>query len=156
MIEGAEGLCQGERVLRHHRQFQRPHGLIDDVIEPARFEHEAPEFVAVLALLAWGGWGMVIWAIFLRVTIGLHATWLINSATHIFGKRRFDIDDDSKNVWWVALLTFGEGWHNNHHAHPASARHGLRWFEFDITWQHIKLLRSLGWAKRVREARYTG
>jgi stearoyl-CoA desaturase (delta-9 desaturase) len=54
----------------------------------------------------------------------------------------------------VAILSFGEGWHNNHHAHPSSARHGLRWFEFDITWQHIKLLRHFGWARRIREARY--
>jgi stearoyl-CoA desaturase (delta-9 desaturase) len=67
--------------------------------------HWVPLTTLGLALLAWGGWGMVIWAIFLRVTVGLHATWLINSATHIFGKRRFEIDDDSKNVWWVALLT---------------------------------------------------
>jgi fatty-acid desaturase len=54
----------------------------------------------------------------------------------------------------VAILSFGEGWHNNHHAFPHSARHGLRWFELDITWQHIRLLQTLGWAKRVRLARY--
>ena len=106
--------------------------------------HWVPLTTVGLALLAWGGWGMVIWAIFLRVTLGLHATWLINSATHIVGKRRFNIDDDSKNVWWVALLTFGEGWHNNHHAHPVSARHGLAWYEFDWTWESLKLLRAVG------------
>ena len=61
------------------------------------------------ALLYVGGWPLVNWAIFLRVVVGLHATWLINSATHIFGGRRFETDDDSRNVWWVALLTFGEG-----------------------------------------------
>jgi stearoyl-CoA desaturase (delta-9 desaturase) len=54
----------------------------------------------------------------------------------------------------VALLSFGEGWHNNHHAHPASARHGLRWFEFDLTWQHVRLLKRLGLASRIRTARY--
>ena len=58
---------------------------------------------------------------------GLHSTWLVNSATHLWGPRRFDIRDDSRNTWWVAILTFGEGWHNNHHAHPNSARHGLAW-----------------------------
>ncbi len=56
----------------------------------------------------------------------------------------------------MALLSFGEGWHNNHHAHPASARHGLRWFEFDLTWQHIRLLKRFGLASRVRTARYVG
>ena len=56
----------------------------------------------------------------------------------------------------MALLSFGEGWHNNHHAHPHSARHGLRWFEFDITWQHIKALKALGLARRIRLARYPG
>ena len=69
-------------------------------------------------LLAVGGWPMVLWGIFLRVVFGLHATWLVNSATHMWGSRRFATRDDSRNSWWVALLTFGEGWHNNHHAHP--------------------------------------
>ncbi len=101
-----------------------------------------------------GGLGLVLWAIPLRLVIVYHVTWLVNSATHAFGYRNFDSPDLSRNCWWVAILSFGEGWHNNHHAHPASARHGLRWFEFDITWQHIKLLRSLGLAKRIREARY--
>ena len=106
--------------------------------------HWVPLTTLGLGLLAWGGWGLVIWAIFLRVTVGLHATWLINSATHIFGGRRFETDDDSRNVWWVALLTFGEGWHNNHHAHPVSAKHGLAWYEFDWTWVSLKLLNAVG------------
>jgi len=101
-----------------------------------------------------GGLGMVLWAIPLRLVIVYHVTWLVNSATHAFGYRNFDCPDLSRNCWWVAILSFGEGWHNNHHAYPHSARHGLRWFEFDITWQHIKLLRALGLAKKVREARY--
>jgi len=99
-----------------------------------------------------GGLGLVLWAIPLRLVLVYHVTWLVNSATHAFGYRNFDCPDLSRNCWWVAILSFGEGWHNNHHAHPHSARHGLRWFEFDITWQHIKLLRSLGWARRVRVA----
>jgi stearoyl-CoA desaturase (delta-9 desaturase) len=60
--------------------------------------------------------------------------------------------DGSRNNWWVALLTFGEGWHNNHHAYPSSARMGFRWWEFDLTWQHIRLLRRLGLARRIRLA----
>jgi len=119
--------------------------------------HWVPLTVLGFGLLAWGGWGMVNWAIFLRVTVGLHATWMINSATHMFGKRRFETDDDSRNVWWVALLTFGEGWHNNHHAHPVSARHGLAWYEFDWTWLSLKVLKAVGlvWDVKVAKVRQT-
>lgn len=106
--------------------------------------HWVPLTVLGFALLAVGGWSLVNWAIFLRVVVGLHATWLINSATHIWGSRRFATKDDSKNTWVVALLTFGEGWHNNHHAHPTSARHGLTWYEFDPTWISLKALRAIG------------
>ena len=115
--------------------------------------HWVPLTVLGFGLLAWGGWGMVNWAIFLRVTVGLHATWMINSATHMFGRRRFETDDDSRNVWWVALLTFGEGWHNNHHAHPVSARHGLAWYEFDWTWVSLKVLKAVGLVWDVKVAK---
>ena len=87
--------------------------------------------------LGWlaGGWqsavGMLLWGAFMRVTLGLHATWLVNSATHLWGTRRFETRDDSRNNWWVALVSGGEGWHNNHHAHPVSAKHGLAWYEVD-------------------------
>jgi stearoyl-CoA desaturase (delta-9 desaturase) len=99
-----------------------------------------------------GGLGLVLWAIPLRLAVVYHVTWLVNSDTHAFGYRNFNSPDLSRNCWWVALLSFGEGWHNNHHAYPQSARHGLRWFEFDITWQHIRLLRALGLARRIRVA----
>lgn len=115
--------------------------------------HWVPLTVLGFGLLAWGGWGLVNWAIFLRVVVGLHATWMINSATHMFGNRRFETDDDSRNVWWVALLTFGEGWHNNHHAHPVSARHGLAWYEFDWTWVSLNILRTFGLVWDVKVAR---
>ncbi len=78
----------------------------------------------------------------------------------MWGSRRFETRDDSRNSWWVALLTFGEGWHNNHHAHPVSARHGLAWYEFDISWITLKLFRALGivWDVKVAKvaARLTG
>ena len=102
-----------------------------------------------------GGVGLVLWGIPLRLVAVYHVTWLVNSATHTFGYRNFDCPDLSRNCWWVALLTFGEGWHNNHHAYPQSARHGLRWFEFDITWQHIKLLRRFGLATKIRQAKFS-
>ncbi len=101
-------------------------------------------------LFAIGGWPMLMWGIFLRVTVGLHATWLVNSATHMWGKRRFETTDDSTNLWWVALLTFGEGWHNNHHAHPTAARHGLRWYEIDMNWYGIRALQFFGLAKNIK------
>jgi fatty-acid desaturase len=115
--------------------------------------HWVPLTVLGFVLLAIGGWPLVNWAIFLRVVVGLHATWLVNSATHLWGRRRFMTPDDSKNSWWVALLTFGEGWHNNHHAHPTSARHGLAWYEFDPTWLELKLLRAVGLVWDVRTAK---
>jgi len=115
--------------------------------------HWVPLTVLGLILLAVGGWGLVNWAIFLRVVVGLHSTWLVNSATHLWGHRRFATKDDSRNVWWVALLTFGEGWHNNHHAHPTSARHGLAWYEFDVTWLELKALEALGLVWDVRVAK---
>jgi fatty-acid desaturase len=101
-----------------------------------------------------GGWSMVLWGIFLRTVLGLHSTWLVNSATHLWGARRFETRDDSRNNWWVALLTGGEGWHNNHHAHPVSARHGLRWYEFDINYYGIWVLEKLGLAKKVLIAQW--
>ncbi|RRA50076.1 acyl-CoA desaturase [Acidipila sp. EB88] len=95
------------------------------------------------------GVSWVLWAIFLRVTIGLHVTWAVNSATHMWGSRRFATRDDSRNNWWVALLSGGEGWHNNHHAHPVSARHGMAWYEVDVNYWGIRLLGFLGLAKKI-------
>ena len=86
----------------------------------------------------------------LRTVFGLHSTWLVNSATHMWGSRRFLTDDTSKNSLWVALLTFGEGWHNNHHAVPQSARHGLAWYEIDLNWYGICALRALGLAWDIK------
>ena len=114
--------------------------------------HWVLSIVLAALLFAFGGLPLVLWGVCVRVVAGLHATWLINSATHIWGKRRFATRDDSRNNWWVALFTFGEGWHNNHHAHPASARHGLAWHEFDPSWLLIKTLRFLGIARGVQVA----
>jgi len=115
--------------------------------------HFVPNVLLGLALLAVGGWPLVLWGLALRVVVGLHATWLVNSATHMWGSRRFDTRDDSRNNWWVALLTFGEGWHNNHHAHPVSARHGLAWYELDLTWLTLRALAVLGVVRDVKVAK---
>jgi fatty-acid desaturase len=110
-----------------------------------------PLVIVGLILFAVGGWSMLLWGIFLRVTVIQHFTWLVNSATHKWGSRRFNVKDDSTNNWLIALLTFGEGWHNNHHAHPTSARHGMAWYEIDMTWWGIRLLSLLGLAKSVKQ-----
>ncbi len=112
--------------------------------------HWVPLVLLGIGLYAVGGVPYVLWGIFFRVVFGLHATWLVNSATHLWGTRRFETPDDSKNSMWVALLTFGEGWHNNHHALPRSARHGLSWSEIDVTWMQIRLLERLGLAWDVQ------
>jgi sn-1 stearoyl-lipid 9-desaturase len=109
-----------------------------------------PLTILGVGLFAVGGWTMLLWATFFRVVFGLHATWLVNSATHLWGSRRFEVDDDSTNLWWVALMTFGEGWHNNHHAHPVAARHGIKWYEIDINWWGISVLRMLGLATGIK------
>jgi len=73
-----------------------------------------------------------------------HATVTINSLAHRFGRRRFDTNDDSRNNLWLALLTFGEGWHNNHHFFPGSVRQGFRWWEIDVTYYGLRVMSWLG------------
>ena len=114
--------------------------------------HWVPLTVLGGALYAIGGLPLFLWGGCLRVVVGLHSTWLVNSATHMWGRRRFETRDDSRNSWWVALLTFGEGWHNNHHAHPTSARHGLAWYELDHSWILISIFKFFGIAKSVKVA----
>lgn len=109
-----------------------------------------PNTVLAVILYFVGGWPCVLWGIFLRTVVGLHSTWLVNSATHMWGSRRFDTADTSRNSLWVALLTFGEGWHNNHHAHPQSSRHGMAWYEIDPNWYGIAALRLVGLAWDVK------
>jgi fatty-acid desaturase len=100
----------------------------------------------------WGGVGLswLVWGICVRMTLTYHVTWLVNSASHMWGYRSYETKDRSRNLWWVALLSFGEGWHNNHHAFPRSARHGLRWWEVDLTYVMIRLLSFVALAKKVR------
>jgi len=115
--------------------------------------HYVPEIVLGLVLYAIGGMPFVLWGIFLRTVVGLHVTWLVNSVTHLWGYRRFETRDMSTNSWWVGLLAWGEGWHNNHHAHPVSARHGLTWYEIDFNWYGISLLKKLGLARDIYVAK---
>jgi stearoyl-CoA desaturase (delta-9 desaturase) len=119
--------------------------------------HVVPMLVLSVVLAVWGAVregaflaaSLVSWGICLRTTVELHGTWLVNSAAHTWGRRRFQTRDDSTNNWWVALLTFGEGWHNNHHADPRCVRHGLAWYELDINWLCIRALNCIGLARKL-------
>ncbi|MEO1132273.1 MAG: fatty acid desaturase [Cyanobacteria bacterium J06639_1] len=109
----------------------------------------ALQVVLGIILFALGGWSWVVYGIFVRSVVLWHTTWLINSATHVVGDRRFEVDDHSRNLWWAALLTYGEGWHNNHHAHPKVARAGWTRWEIDPTWWVIQIMQRLGIARKV-------
>jgi stearoyl-CoA desaturase (delta-9 desaturase) len=133
--------------------------VIDLVRDPVhrfleRFEIVLPLALAGLLFLLgelWGGVGLswLVWGMIVRTALLYHATWLVNSATHWWGYRSHRTRDRSTNLWWVALITLGEGWHNNHHAFPRSARHGLRWWEIDLTYLLIRLLGWVGLAWRI-------
>ncbi len=111
-------------------------------------------FIAPLALFAAlylaGGMSWLVWGGFVRTVFVLHSTWLVNSATHVWGYRSHVTRDKSTNLWWVAMLTYGEGWHNNHHAYQTSARHGMAWWEIDMTYLAIQVMKFFRIAYDVR------
>jgi fatty-acid desaturase len=109
-----------------------------------------PQLVLILILYAAGGFPWVVWGYGVRVGIMLICTSFVNSVGHRWGYRNFDTPDASRNSWWVALLTYGEGWHNNHHADPRCAAHGLRWWEVDFSYLTIRGLLRLGLVYDVR------
>ena len=97
------------------------------------------------------GLSCLLWGLCLRMIAAYHSTWFVNSATHIWGYRNYETTDRSRNLWWVAFLSYGEGWHNNHHAHQRLARHGHKWWEIDITYMVIRTLKFCGLAKQVQD-----
>ncbi len=121
-----------------------------------------PLNVAVSALIMTAGyfyggwpvaWSWLVWGVGVRMVFVLHSTWLVNSASHMWGYRNYETRDDSRNNWWVALITYGEGWHNNHHAHPRMAKHGHKWWEVDLTFMTIRLMQYCGLATEVVDYR---
>jgi len=125
--------------------------IADDPVYQFFQNYMIPIQVALgLVLYLFGGWSFVVWGILFRLVLVYHCTWLVNSATHKFGYRTYESNDVSTNCWWVALLVYGEGWHNNHHAFQYSARHGMQWWEIDLTWMTIQLLQALGLATKVK------
>jgi len=97
-----------------------------------------------------GGLSWLVWGMFVRTVLVYHCTWFVNYASHVWGYRSFPTRDGSRNLWWVALLSYGEGWHNNHHAFQRSARHGLRWWELDLTYWTIRLMSLVRLARHVQ------
>lgn len=94
--------------------------------------------------LGTNGWQMLVWGFVISTVVVYHATYTINSLAHRIGSQRYATGDDSRNNFWLALLTLGEGWHNNHHYYPSSARQGFRWWEVDLTYYGLVLLSKLG------------
>ncbi len=107
--------------------------------------------VALLGgLYAVGGMPWLVWGGFVRHVACIHSSWSVNSIGHTFGYRNFATRDNSKNNWLIALITYGEGWHNNHHAAPTAAKIGMRWWEVDMTFEMIRLLKASGLAYNVK------
>lgn len=100
--------------------------------------------------LGTSGWQLLVWGFFISTVVLFHATVTINSLSHRFGSRRFQTNDDSRNNFLLALLTFGEGWHNNHHFYSSSARQGFRWWEIDLTWYGLRLLALFGLVRDLK------
>lgn len=134
-------------------------------LPPSFFVMQIVVFAAVGAAIGWGlgessveiacrAAGLVAWGVLLRTVLVWHVTWSVNSLTHAFGYRNYETNEKSRNNWLVALLASGEGWHNNHHHDPASASLQHRWWEFDPTYYHIRLLEILGLARSVVRPRH--
>ena len=113
--------------------------------------HALPGVLLAIALFAIGGLPWLFWGFFFSTVLTWHATFAINSLTHLFGRRRFLTKDDSRNNVWLALLTLGEGWHNNHHYWKSSTRQGFFWWEIDVTYYVLRLLAALGIVWELRE-----
>jgi stearoyl-CoA desaturase (delta-9 desaturase) len=137
-------ICDLDTDRRELERKYAPELVADPVHRVLNRLHVFPNIIVGLAIYAWGGWALVTWAVFLRIAVTLNVTWLVNSAAHTWGYRTYDTPEGSTNCWWVGLLAWGEGWHNNHHAFQRSARHGLEWWEFDANWVVIRTLAALG------------
>jgi stearoyl-CoA desaturase (Delta-9 desaturase) len=133
----APDLLADPDVSRVARQF--PWWTVVSLLSPALLG-------GLISMSWWGALTAFFWAGLVRVAVLHHVTWSVNSICHFFGTRRFAVEDESTNVFWLALPSFGESWHHNHHAFPRSAAHGLRWWELDLSALTIRLMRRVGLA----------
>jgi stearoyl-CoA desaturase (delta-9 desaturase) len=113
--------------------------------------HWIPPLSLALACYWIGGFAGLVWGFSVSTTLLWHSTFSVNSLCHVWGSRRYDTTDTSRNNWFVALITFGEGWHNNHHHYMSSARQGFRWWEYDVTYYILRLFAALGLVWDLRE-----
>jgi len=113
--------------------------------------HWVPPLLYSIALYAWGGWGYLVYGYAVATFVLGHATWTINSLAHVYGSVRYNTRDTSKNNFWLALLTMGEGWHNNHHYYCSSANQGFYWYEIDLTYYILKVLSWVGLVWDIRK-----
>ena len=116
-----------------------------------------PAIIAGLWTQSWtGAWMGFVWGGLVRMAVGQHATWGINSVCHLFGKKNHTAKDNSRDNWLWGIIALGEGWHNSHHAFPTSARHGLKWWQLDLSFLMIKLLEKFGavWEIRLPHREY--
>lgn len=149
--EGREGVDAAKDLMRDpglrliNKFFWVPQIVLGALLYVGGEFAASQGWVAVGAGMSW-----LIWGVAVRIVVGYHGTWLVNSASHTWGYRNFETTDRSTNNWWVALLSFGEGWHNNHHAFQRSAAHGLRWYEFDVTYLTIRFLGLIGLATDIK------
>lgn len=143
------GRRQQDAMVRRYA----PDLLADPFYRFLQWSYPFYQLLLAAGLYFWGGFSFVVWGILLRTVVVWHSTWLVNSATHMWGYRRFETKENSTNLWWVALLTYGEGWHNNHHGDPRSAAYGRRWWEIDPTWGVIRLLELVRLARDVHRPR---
>lgn len=128
---------------------------VSDLAKEPFYNHMEKYYAVHLALMfaalyATGGFGAVVWGGAARIVWVWHVTWFVNSACHLWGKQSYNTGDLSMNNWWVGILAWGEGWHNNHHAFEFSARHGLEWWQVDLTWGIISALKAVGLASQVK------
>ena len=113
--------------------------------------HVVPPIALALLCFLIGGASGLVWGFVVSTVLLWHSTYTVNSFAHLFGSRRYDTPDTSRNNWWIALLTMGEGWHNNHHHYCASARQGFRWWEIDLSYYTLRLLQAAGLIWAIRE-----
>ena len=135
----APDLARDPGIRFLHKTFLLWHLLVGGILLAAGWAAYGP----------YTGMSWLLWGLAVRMVIVFHVTWLVNSATHMWGYRNYETTDDSRNLWWVGLLAFGEGWHNNHHAFQRMAKHGHRWWEIDTTYWAILAMEKLGLAWNV-------
>ena len=138
----APDLLNDAGAVFFHKTFLLWHFLIGGALLASGWLIDGPD-----TGVSWLLWGLAV-----RMVIVFHVTWFVNSATHIWGYRNYETTDDSRNLWWVGLLAFGEGWHNNHHKYQRSAAHGHKWWELDMTYWIILAMEKLGLAWNVVHA----